>query len=685
MTVPVSPSGVPQQGLSGKVVLLGFALLVGAVVGIAALGRVGGGAGPAITRPPTALGPTPFSASSPSPIPTRRPTPAVAAVSCPAPAIAPLTSLPARHPADLVPTGIETVSATSGGESQLVVDRDGSLWAFGAGRLSRIDPATGRRTSWTIADDAAFAAPRIARAAGGGVWLTGARAIRWFDGVRFRDVIPTPVDTWDVLEAADGSLWASSWGSGLLHWDGRSWSGLGRCSSGGSAGLLALDPSGRLVVAFADRPNSIARYDGATYWTFTGPFGSSRGEPLSLAVTPDGAVWVGGDSGVARFDGATWESFASAEFSGTSALAVDPGGTVYAALGYPDGPSASRLARWDGRGWVGVGWAEAALADAPPRFAALAFAPDGTLYAATSEGIGQYRDGAWRLVTTRDGPLWPSDIVALGRDEAWAGDDRGLWHLRDGSWTLVELPGTRMDRWVADLDISGDGTLWVATAERVVALVDGEAVEVPFPPLTAPRLLAGAAGRSAWVVGGEGEVSLVRITGRKPTVTAVERPPLGAVQRLAVAPDGTLWAAGDGGGPGGGGVARFDGHAWTIEHPLGAVAVGASTVAVAPDGTVWAGLLPDAPGPGGPIVRFDGRRWTSPGPDDADGMWVNGFAFGRDGSVWVAGDRLFRFDGRAWSSSPGDIWFGLPTIAPDETVFVVGPSGIQRFTGWPFD
>lgn len=686
MIVPVSPSGVPQRGLPGRLALLVFGLVVVSVVALATFGKGGDRTGPAPTGPSTARGPT--DAPTPAPTPTRTPppTPGIAVVACTVPAIGPLEGPPARHPAELVPTGIETVSATSGGESRLLFDRDGSLWAFGAGRLEHIGPSVDRPASWTFADDAGFGAWGIAAARDGGVWLFGGLTIRWFDGSRFRDVITAPVEVFDVLEVSDRSLWVSTSELGLLHWDGRAWSDLGGCAPVGSGGLLAEDPSGRIVIAYVGRGAAIGRFDGDTYWTFSTPFAPPRRVVTSVAVAPDGSVWVGREDGIAHFDGASWESFTTAEFLGTSAIAVATDGSVFAAIG--DGaPLGSHVVRFDGASWTTVGWADAiaATAPSPARVSALAVAPDGALHAATSGGIARYRDGTWRLLTVRDGPLWPSDVVAVAGDEAWASGESGLWHLRDGRWTAVSLPGAGPDRFVVDLDLGGDGILWVAAVHQVVAIAPDGPIEVPLPGW--PLALAARADGSAWVVGQDGELRLVRLVDGAPVVETLARPPIAGIQRLAAAPDGALWVAAPdgGGGPGASGLARFDGRRWEIVRPLGDEAAGATVVAVAPEGTVWAALAPDGSSGRGPFATFDGRGWALLGPESAPGTWIGGIAFGRDGSVWAAGDRLYRFDGRSWSSSPAGSWFGPPSIAPDGTIFLLGPSGIQRFTGWPFD
>lgn len=111
----------------------------------------------------------------------------------------------------------------------------------------------------------------------------------------------------------------------------------------------------------------------------------------------------------------------------------------------------------------------------------------------------------------------------------------------------------------------------------------------------------------------------------------------GRVRRLAVAPDGSVWAAGDQG------VSRFAGgewSTWTAGDGLGRDE--AVSVAVADDGTVWAAVA-NTPtrdtarwGEGG-LARFADGEWTAwPGERPLDGGQPLAVTPSGDGGVWVA-------------------------------------------------
>jgi len=234
----------------------------------------------------------------------------------------PVDSLP-RHPAALVPTGFETHAPESSTFNAAVADLSGTVWALAArpfevngtpigDALVRID-TTGAVRTWTVADGAVFPSTvSIVPAGGGGVWLVpsaeSADALRWFDGERFRDVVPAPPGgPGHFAEAPDGSLWSGP-NTGLYHWDGTSWSAApeGRPAAGVAA--LAVDRSGAVWVGNCDddaagacSEGGISRFDGTRWETFANTDASGW-----IGAAPDGSIWVAGGGEYARYDGHTW-------------------------------------------------------------------------------------------------------------------------------------------------------------------------------------------------------------------------------------------------------------------------------------------------------------------------------------------------------------------------------------------
>jgi len=234
-----------------------------------------------------------------------------------------------------------------------------------------------------------------------------------------------------------------------------------------------------------------------------------------LAVTPDGTVWAATSSGVFSFDGGVWTRRLAAPAGG---VAVTPDGAVL--IGGPTPGGRLWLARWDGESWVRVG-----LGSNPewgPRgdwnLAPMAVLPDGQVWvsAYTNMGqpllmrydgttmeqvqIGRYPMGTvqvevikaapngdvWILGTTGDfgqpvfarfdGAAWkldwpwadpnsdlasrlgPLHSLAVGPDGVvWVGGEGGLASFDGTDWTVL-IEG----RGVFSLDVAPDGTLWYA-------------------------------------------------------------------------------------------------------------------------------------------------------------------------------------------------------------------------------
>jgi sugar lactone lactonase YvrE len=163
-------------------------------------------------------------------------------------------------------------------------------------------------------------------------------------------------------------------------------------------------------------------------------------------------------------------------------------------------------------------------------------------------------------------------------------------------------------------------------------------------------------------------------------------------QRLAVAPDGTVWAAA------GGRVLSFDGVEWTRRSHR------AADVAVGEAGVVWIG------GQLGDhrlwLARLDGRSWTRVDPDPqvlSRSFGAASVAVTPDGEVWIggwfeeqmcffmpcpSGTELMRYDGATLEAVPIESPEGtrLPAImaleaAPDGTVWARTDAGLFSYDG----
>ena len=108
-----------------------------------------------------------------------------------------------------------------------------------------------------------------------------------------------PNYVFSIIAAADGSIWAGTWGGGVSRWDGKAWTNL--TVKDGLAGnivySLAQDREG---VMWFGTNRGVSRWDGKTFKNFREAQGLLNDNVYSLAVGPDGDVWVGTKKGVAR-------------------------------------------------------------------------------------------------------------------------------------------------------------------------------------------------------------------------------------------------------------------------------------------------------------------------------------------------------------------------------------------------
>jgi ligand-binding sensor domain-containing protein len=161
----------------------------------------------------------------------------------------------------------------------------------------------------------------------------------------------------------------------------------------------------------------------------------------SLAQTTDGFLWLGGPSGLFRFDGTRFERFHA--LSGDQLLSTD----VYAVSAAPSG------GLWVGYTFGGVSFVNNGQVKNYPAITGTInqFAQDanGVVWGAASSGLWRFEHSAWHHLGTE----WnaPSDYVgAMAFDETGA-----LWVMAQKT-LLCLRPGDKQFR-VADENLSASG------------------------------------------------------------------------------------------------------------------------------------------------------------------------------------------------------------------------------------
>jgi hypothetical protein len=576
-------------------------------------------------------------------------------------------------PAPLGRSPVEVLAPESGVVERVVVDSSGALWATAPGRLTRFGADGGGRRTWTVADDPAFGDGVVAAAGAGGVWIWSGAEIRRFTGDGFAQRIAAPSsEPRSLLEASDGDLWASV-GLGLRRWDGWTW-----------APLPAGGPTGELG-AFLVRDNSDVWVGGSfglghlvdgSWATYSGvDLPGSTGEVGSIVEAADGAIWVTIDRAaptIARFEAGVWATVAGPGFPAWWLEAADDG-SVWALTGHDPPIDVARFASG--------GWTTYEVADGlAGTVAGVVSATSAGVFLGTDAGLLRFADPGWVAAWPEAiaGPGRMTAVVAIGPEEAWAADGRGIWHYVDGAWQGLGHPWAAAEPVIAALALGPDGTLWVTGDEGTAAVRDGRWSIVSERP--GQSIAVGPDG-TAWIGGRVPGLMRAQLIGAHADVRLVECPVVPSL--LSVTRDGSVYVGGSGLAPSPAGLVRFDGQTCDVVEPLGA---GRTLLVTGLSADASGGLVAYLTDVGavprsGYLARLDDHRWTvHPAPaDDRSGL----VTVAPSASMWRTSPGLTggfdRLDGERWIRIVSGVAVEGPvSFGPDGTIWFAGPSGVSR-------
>jgi ligand-binding sensor domain-containing protein len=536
----------------------------------------------------------------------------------------------------------------------------------------------------------------------------------------------------DIAVAPDGVVWFGTEG-GMSRFDGETWrnykSGDGLADDGVRS--IAVAPDGVLWVG---TEGGVSRFDGETWITYTFLDGLVDNKVNDIAVAPDGVLWVGTKGGVSRFDGETWTTYTAADgLAGTSvsSIAVAPDGVLW--FGTFGGVS-----RFDGKTWITYTEADGLAGN---DVSGIAVTTDGELWLrhsierGNSRIISRFDNRTWTTYTSANSGLASSAIADLVIDNQgrvwfghfWGGDIR-VFDQRTGfpypmpAWTLqarlalrilcigtlailvivwVVPRGLRLVKFAfsspaPDTDDRPEVSEKRRRKERAQTDEKPTPAEQEDTDRQRSRSMANTAKRSpsklrrvvGWavlvaVVAGLlvlGELAFQQAKHKGWAIhTSAEDLGGKTIKKVAVAPDGTLWAHTRGG------IFRFDGETWTTYLDNDAFENWGwddSSMVVAPDGVLWFGT-------NGGVYRLDGETRTHYMQEDGlvDNR-VTAIALGNDGALW-AGTRdrgVSRFDGEAWTTYTSTVGLASDDIrdiavTPDGAMWFGTSAGASRFDG----
>jgi sugar lactone lactonase YvrE len=283
----------------------------------------------------------------------------------------------------------------------------------------------------------------------------------------------------DIARLADGTMLAGTerglaiWRPGATAEDPGTWEVV-RASAQGlpddSVLALAVANDGAIWVGAADGLAKAIPGDGEMTWEriTAAQTGLRSNRIVELDVSPAGEVWVGTDGGAARFDGANWEAYTSAN----SGLPDDYVTAIAAGEESVWFGTRAGLSRLDGA--TGAWQTFTPEAGGLDSIGDIALSPDGRLWVATlGDGLSVWNDGVWQRFLTSNSDLPLNNVQELFVSEqgdmwlagAFAAQPGGIVSvLSDGKWTSH---GLRHSGYSGAEPLAfgedGFGRLWIGT------------------------------------------------------------------------------------------------------------------------------------------------------------------------------------------------------------------------------
>mgnify|MGYP001333534352 CR=1 FL=1 len=108
-----------------------------------------------------------------------------------------------------------------------------------------------------------------------------------------------PNYTFGMLAAADGGIWAGTWGGGAARFDGKTWRNY-TAKDGLAANIVYAIVQAADGALWFGTSNGVSRWDGKRWTTLREADGLPGPHVYAIAPAPNGDVWVGTKKGVAR-------------------------------------------------------------------------------------------------------------------------------------------------------------------------------------------------------------------------------------------------------------------------------------------------------------------------------------------------------------------------------------------------
>lgn len=471
----------------------------------------------------------------------------------------------------------------------------------------------------------------------------------------------------------------------MAIFDGTAWTPIG-ANINGTVFAATVDASGGIVAGgnfgvVGQTASGVARWDG-TSWNALGSAGATNGPVFALTTLPNGDIVIGGDfdyvdglqlSNLARWDGQSWSSLGGAPSGTVNALTLLPNGDLVAggSFGSVDGVAANNIAAWNGSNWFALGLG---ITGTYPEVRALATDALGVLHAV---GVrqGVTTTGSSAFFERWDGQSWHPIQSIANSTQIFAPEANAVASTPWGDLVV----GGAFDR-AATLPVRNaalwNGATWGPVGRGLTGYVSCS-VAMPSGDVLIGGAFAGA------ITNGIDYVARWNGTALGAAGLGLNGP----VNDFATLPGGDAVAVGSFSATSPtafAGVARFDGASWQPFGGGGSSLSGTGAgCAIGPGGeVVVAGSFSTPSGPA-IVARWDGANWTVLA-SQAQGFLMD-VVVAANGDILVCGSfrsidgvpaqHVARFDGAGWRQAGG----GLPIYAtrlharPNGDILALGP------------
>lgn len=377
------------------------------------------------------------------------------------------------------------------------------------------------------------------------VWLVGSGIYRWNGSAVSSMPNPTGTTLNAVWGTAANNLWAAGYNGGLIRFDGMTWT---KVSTGITQNISALWGSSANDVWAVVDGGKFLHFDG-TSWSL----GTNPTNVYQARIWGSGAndVWV-----VSRFWGSLrWNGTAWTQVSALASLrprGISGRGPSDAWLVTDSG-----LVRFDGATWKDLG---NTLDRSGGYVQAVWAAGPGDVWLSGSQGLLHYVDGQWTRVAGRSATaIWGS-----GPGNVFFGSYRRISRFDGTSFSDADLP---IPSQVNAIWGSSPSNVWAVGSQGAMVRFDGSAWTVVASPTMADlNRIGGTGANQIWAAGNNGAIIAYNGT----TWSSVAPPVAGAyVYALWPVASNDLWISLYNV------IYRWNGSAWSrLDMPAGASAIG---------------------------------------------------------------------------------------------------------------